>query len=165
MRFLDLQISKKNIPNAKLVHYQPSYNTSHTQLNSDPLLLADGNLRCGQPRIDFPYYEISGPDICSLICVAVYSNNGDLKSLISPRFNLWHTYYYIWSMYLLLKTRQHPSCAHSGKNVLFCITSNNNLFSNQIWIRSESYNYWSAVWDLISYSNRAYLGNCKWFSN
>ena len=22
-----------------------------------------------QPRIDFPYYEISGPDICSLICV------------------------------------------------------------------------------------------------
>ena len=44
MRFLDLQISKKNIPNAKLVHYQPSYNTSHTQLNSDPLLLADGSL-------------------------------------------------------------------------------------------------------------------------
>ena len=116
-----------------LVHYQPSHNTSHTRRNRDPLLLADGNLRCGQPRIDFPYYEISGPDICSLICVAVYSNNGDLKSLISPRFNLWHTYYYIWSMYLLLKTRQHPSCAHSGKNFLFCITSNNNLF-NQIWI-------------------------------
>ena len=22
-----------------------------------------------QPRIDFSYYEISGPDICSLICV------------------------------------------------------------------------------------------------
>ena len=21
-----------------------------------------------QPKIDFPYYEISGPDICSLIC-------------------------------------------------------------------------------------------------
>ena len=104
-----------------------------------------------QPRIDFPYYEISGPDICSLICVAVYSNNGDLKSLISPRFNLWHTYYYIWSMYLLLKTRQHPSCAHSGKNFLFCITSNNNLF-NQILIRSESYDCWNAVWDLISYS-------------
>ena len=30
-----------------MVHYQPSYNTSHTQWNSDPLLLADGNLRCG----------------------------------------------------------------------------------------------------------------------
>ena len=30
-----------------------------------------------QPRIDFPYYEISGPDICSLICEitgATYSN-------------------------------------------------------------------------------------------
>ena len=32
---------------AKLVHYQPSYNTSHTMKSSDPLLLADGNLHCG----------------------------------------------------------------------------------------------------------------------
>ena len=32
---------------AKLVHYQPSYNTARTQWNSDPLMLADGTLRCG----------------------------------------------------------------------------------------------------------------------
>jgi hypothetical protein len=25
-----------------------------------------------QPKIDVPYYEISGPDICSLICAAQY---------------------------------------------------------------------------------------------
>ena len=30
-----------------LVHYQPSYNTSHTMKPSDPLLLADVTLRCG----------------------------------------------------------------------------------------------------------------------
>jgi hypothetical protein len=32
---------------AFLVHYQPSYNTSHTMEPSDPLLLADVALRCG----------------------------------------------------------------------------------------------------------------------
>ena len=32
---------------AILVHYQPSYNTSHTMKPSDPLLLADVTLRCG----------------------------------------------------------------------------------------------------------------------
>ena len=30
-----------------LVHYQQSYNTSHTMKPSDPLLLADVALRCG----------------------------------------------------------------------------------------------------------------------
>ena len=30
-----------------MVHYQPSYNTSHTMKPSDPLLLADVALRCG----------------------------------------------------------------------------------------------------------------------
>ena len=30
-----------------LVHYQPSYNTSHTLKPSDPLLLADITLCCG----------------------------------------------------------------------------------------------------------------------
>ena len=28
------------------------------------------------PRIDFSYYEISGPDICSLICIYNCKNNG-----------------------------------------------------------------------------------------
>jgi hypothetical protein len=28
-----------------------------------------------QPRIDFPNYEISGPDICSLICAGVPSES------------------------------------------------------------------------------------------
>ena len=32
---------------AILVHYQPSYNTSHTMKPSDPLLLTDVALRCG----------------------------------------------------------------------------------------------------------------------
>ena len=32
---------------AILVHYQPSYKTSHTMKPSDPLLLADVTLRCG----------------------------------------------------------------------------------------------------------------------
>jgi hypothetical protein len=32
---------------AILVHYQPSYNTSHTMKPSDPLLLFDIPLRCG----------------------------------------------------------------------------------------------------------------------
>ena len=32
---------------AILVHYQPSYNTSHTMKPSDPLLLADVTLHCG----------------------------------------------------------------------------------------------------------------------
>ena len=27
-----------------------------------------------QPKIDFPYYEISGPDICSLICGGYYAH-------------------------------------------------------------------------------------------
>ena len=32
---------------AILVHYQPSYNTSHPMKPSDPLLLANVTLRCG----------------------------------------------------------------------------------------------------------------------
>ena len=28
-----------------------------------------------QPKIDFPYHEISGPDICSLICGTPYVPN------------------------------------------------------------------------------------------
>ena len=35
-----------------LVHYQPSYNTSHTMKPSDPLLLADVTLRCGMYPAD-----------------------------------------------------------------------------------------------------------------
>ena len=31
---------------AKLVQYQPSYNTSHNMKSRNPLRLADGNLRC-----------------------------------------------------------------------------------------------------------------------
>ena len=32
---------------AILVHYQPSYKTSHTKKQSDPLMLADVSLHCG----------------------------------------------------------------------------------------------------------------------
>ena len=37
---------------AILVHYQPSYNTSHTMKPNDPLLLADVTLRCGMYPAD-----------------------------------------------------------------------------------------------------------------
>ena len=37
---------------AILVHFQPSYNTSHTMKPSDPLLLADVTLRCGMYPAD-----------------------------------------------------------------------------------------------------------------
>ena len=40
---------------AILVHYQPSYNTSHTMKSSDPLLLADVTLRCGMYRHSSAY--------------------------------------------------------------------------------------------------------------
>ena len=32
-----------------------------------------------QPKIDFPYYEISGPDICSLICAR---NSGSVNNFL-----------------------------------------------------------------------------------
>ena len=37
---------------AILVHYQPSYNTSHTMKPNDQLLLADVTLRCGMYPAD-----------------------------------------------------------------------------------------------------------------
>ena len=30
-----------------------------------------------QPRIDFSYYEISGPDICTLICAGTYNSTNE----------------------------------------------------------------------------------------
>ena len=48
---------------AILVHYQPSYNTSHTMKPSDPLLLAYVTLRCGM----YP----AGPALAGAILISV----------------------------------------------------------------------------------------------
>ena len=62
---------------ATLVHYQPSYNNSHTMKPSDPLLLADVTLHCGMypaGKVDIsPHLAIPGfpqSDIVSLISEA-----------------------------------------------------------------------------------------------
>ena len=47
LRSTDLTVLVRIEIVAILVHYQPSYNTSHTMKPSDPLLLADVTLRCG----------------------------------------------------------------------------------------------------------------------
>ena len=52
-----------------------------------------------QPKIDFPYHEISGPDICSLICALDQDANTHLRSIID---NLRLTINYL--PYLLLYT-------------------------------------------------------------
>ena len=44
-----------------------------------------------QPRIDFSYYEISGPDICSLICGQVYSKTGTI-TFIGNASDAWFTW-------------------------------------------------------------------------
>ena len=41
-----------------------------------------------QPKIDFPYYEISGPDICSLICGKIYAFGRILKPKLIVKFFL-----------------------------------------------------------------------------
>ena len=38
-------------------------------IGPDPFISQSSPYHSPQPRIDFSYYEISGPDICSLICV------------------------------------------------------------------------------------------------
>ena len=38
-------------------------------IGPDPFFPLSSPDHSPQPRIDFPFYEISGPDICSLICV------------------------------------------------------------------------------------------------
>ena len=37
-------------------------------INPDPFFPKSSPGHSPQPKIDFPYYEISGPDICSIIC-------------------------------------------------------------------------------------------------
>ena len=37
-------------------------------IGPDPFISQSSPDHSPQPRIDFSYYEISGPDICSLIC-------------------------------------------------------------------------------------------------
>ena len=37
-------------------------------IGPDPFISQSSSANSPQPRIDFSYYEISGPDICSLIC-------------------------------------------------------------------------------------------------
>ena len=37
-------------------------------ISPDPFISQSSPDHCPQPRIDFSYYEISGPDNCSLIC-------------------------------------------------------------------------------------------------
>ena len=37
-------------------------------IGPDPFISQSSPEHSPQPRIDFSYYEISGPDICSLIC-------------------------------------------------------------------------------------------------
>ena len=39
-------------------------------IGPDPFISQSAQTYGPQPRIDFSYYEISGPDICSLICEA-----------------------------------------------------------------------------------------------
>ena len=44
-------------------------------IGPDPFISQSSPDHSPQPRIDFSYYEISGPDICSLICDTVLFNN------------------------------------------------------------------------------------------
>jgi hypothetical protein len=37
-------------------------------IGPDPLFHSSAQTNGPQPRIDFSYFEISGPDICSIIC-------------------------------------------------------------------------------------------------
>ena len=53
--FFDPQNMKK--PPSKVAHNRPRPFISQSSPDHSP-----------QPRIDFSYYEISGPDICFLIC-------------------------------------------------------------------------------------------------
>ena len=57
--FFDPEKVKKRA--SKVAHNQPNPFFSQSSPNHSP-----------QPRIDFSYYEISGPDICSLICESKY---------------------------------------------------------------------------------------------
>jgi hypothetical protein len=53
--FFDPEKVKKQA--LKVAHNRPNLFFSQSSPDHSP-----------QPRIDFPYYKISGPDICSLIC-------------------------------------------------------------------------------------------------
>ena len=63
-------------------HYWVPYGVCTTQNNGpqklliigpDPFISHSSPDHSPQPRIDFSYYEISGPDICSLICAWTYT--------------------------------------------------------------------------------------------
>ena len=77
-----------------LVHYQPSYNTSHTMKPSDPLLLANVTLHCGMypaGKVDISQHlAIPGSPRVTILslspvqtlvhCVVKHSRPSDLKS-------------------------------------------------------------------------------------
>ena len=51
-------------------------------IGPDPFISQSSPDHSPQPRIDFSYYEISGPDICSLIC-GIFYIRANIKSTIS----------------------------------------------------------------------------------
>ena len=51
-------------------------------IGQDPFFPRSSPDHSPQPRIDFPYYEISGPDICSLICDAPFPSGSTSRSLV-----------------------------------------------------------------------------------
>ena len=54
------------------IFFAPENMKKHTQklliIDPDPLIPQSSPGYSPQPKIDFPYQEISGPDTCSLIC-------------------------------------------------------------------------------------------------
>ena len=90
-----------------LVHYQPSYNTSHTMKPSDPLLLTDVTLHCGMYPAGkvaisrhlatswFPQYQI-------MICIFC-TNYSFFISLLGINSNQFPTIIFklVWKLSLL----------------------------------------------------------------
>ena len=73
-----LALKKTGFSEKKILPKKKKFFFAHKKLKKPPSKVAHNRPRpfltqsspdhCPQPRIDFSYYEISGPDICSLIC-------------------------------------------------------------------------------------------------
>ena len=107
-----------------------------------PFILQSSPDHSPQPRIDFSYYEILGPDMCSLICGIISEENFDVSqntnenisknsALASKKWfkkKMKTLYYNNWRHFLT-----HPTCGHFNKMILpifrsisFRMTSKNN---------------------------------------
>ena len=109
-------------------------------IGPDPFISQSSPDHSPRPRIDFSYYEISGPDICYLICATV-DCPGFLETDVTKKK---------WTLDML-------AVSHSSNNTIFCLHGFVSLKKPRKWRTACTYEVWILIFTSAQFFKSVYI--------